>query len=62
VTGDPPCEYPRYEPSKANPSGGHGAPAVMAAPLGDTGRWLPLCAECAAHRADAVPLASVPDR
>lgn len=56
------CDYPRWSPSKSNPSGGCGVkPATHAAPLGDTGRWLPLCSGCAQHRLDAVPIAEVPE-
>lgn len=53
------CDYPKYAPTRANPSGGCGQPATMAAPLGQTGRHLPLCDGCARHRVDAVPLAQV---
>lgn len=56
------CDYPKYEPSRERPSGGCGQPATHAAPLGDTGRWLPLCGGCAGYRhLDAIPLSEVPD-
>jgi hypothetical protein len=59
VTG---CRAPKWEPSRANPGGDCGEPATRAAPLGTTGRWLPLCAEHAARHARTVPLSQVPER
>jgi hypothetical protein len=56
------CDYPRFAPSRNNPTGGCGRVATMAAPLGDTGRWLPLCGKCAQHRVDAVPLDQIPEQ
>jgi hypothetical protein len=54
------CEYPRWEPSKANPGGDCSTkPPTMAAPLGDTGRHIALCTGCAPYRPDAIPITSV---
>lgn len=56
------CQYPTVEPSVTNPGGDcQATPVTHAAPLGDTGRWLPLCARHAAHRIDAVPADQVPE-
>jgi len=54
------CQYPRWYPSKDNPAGDCMAkPPTMAAPLGQTGGHLALCAGCATHRPDAVPISQV---
>lgn len=56
------CEYPRWEPSKEHPSSDCGIiPPVMAAPLGESGRWIALCAVHAPHRLDAIPIGQVPE-
>lgn len=56
------CQYPAVEPSTENPGGDcRAARATMAAPLGQTGRWLALCPFHARHRADAVPIGEVPE-
>jgi hypothetical protein len=55
------CEFPVFAASRGNPTGGCRAEATHAAPLGHTGRWLPLCPEHRAHRVDAIPLEQVPD-
>ena len=56
------CQYPKVEPSKANPAGDCSkTPPVMAAPLGRTGGWLALCSGCAPYRQDAIPIGEVPE-
>jgi hypothetical protein len=55
------CQYPTVEPWQGNPGGDCRQPATHAAPLGDTGRWLRLCAQHYPHRVDAVPLDQLPD-
>jgi hypothetical protein len=60
VTGA--CGYPMWQPTKTRPDGGCGAPATHAAPLGQTGRWLPLCGQHREDRVEAVPVSEVPER
>lgn len=56
------CAAPTYEPSKENPGGDCGKPATLASPLGDTGRWLPLCPPCVRNRAHVIPIGDVPEQ
>jgi hypothetical protein len=39
------CRSPVWEPSRENPGGDCRAEALVAVPLGQTGRLLPVCAE-----------------
>jgi hypothetical protein len=56
------CQYPVWQPSSSNPAGDcREEPAPMAAPLGQTGGWLALCARHATHRLDAIPREQVPE-
>jgi hypothetical protein len=41
------CRAPRWEPRKDNPAGDCRQPAIAGVPLGETGRVLPVCGECA---------------
>lgn len=56
------CQYPKWQPTRENPAGDClRQPVTHGAPLGRTGLWLALCAECAPHRADAIPAGQVPE-
>ena len=56
------CQAARWQPTMINPGGDCSVkPPTMAAPLGDTGRWLALCSGCAPRFRGAVPISEVPE-
>lgn len=56
------CQAPRWQPSKENPGGDCGVkPAARAVKLGDTGRYLRVCAGCAGSYRQTIPLSEVPE-
>lgn len=56
------CQAARWQPSKENPGGDCGAtPQARAVPLGNTGRYLRVCAGCAPRYGTTVALSEVPE-